>query len=60
LVQLAQQYNAHLIVDEAHATGVIGNRGEGLVQQLNFQHNIFARIHTFGKHVVAMVLLYWA
>ena len=49
LVQLAQQYNAHLIVDEAHATGVVGNRGEGLVQQLNFQHNIFARIHTFGK-----------
>lgn len=49
LVQLAQQYNAHLIVDEAHATGVIGNWGEGLVQQLSFQHNIFARVHTFGK-----------
>jgi 8-amino-7-oxononanoate synthase len=29
-----QQYNAHLIVDEAHATGVFGL---GLVHQLNLQ-----------------------
>ncbi len=46
---LCQQYNAHLIIDEAHATGVVGNRGEGLVQHLNLQHKIFARVHTFGK-----------
>ena len=49
MVALCQQYNAHLIIDEAHATGVIGNRGEGLVQHLNLQHKIFARVHTFGK-----------
>jgi 8-amino-7-oxononanoate synthase len=46
---LCQQYNAHLIVDEAHATGIIGRRGEGLVQDLRLQHQCFARIHTFGK-----------
>lgn len=49
LVALATKYNAHLIVDEAHATGIVGNNGEGLVQQLNIQDKIFARVHTFGK-----------
>ncbi len=46
---LCEKYNAALIVDEAHATGVIGSKGEGLVQQLNLQDKCFARIHTFGK-----------
>ncbi len=49
IVLLCKKYNAHLIVDEAHATGVTGDKGEGLVQQLKLQHEIFCRIHTFGK-----------
>lgn len=49
LVNLANHYHAHLIIDEAHATGVMGNRGEGLVQHLGYSSQIFARIHTFGK-----------
>ncbi|AXY73879.1 8-amino-7-oxononanoate synthase [Paraflavitalea soli] len=51
MVRLCQQYQTHLIVDEAHATGVIGEQGEGLVQQLGLQPSCFARIHTFGKAV---------
>ena len=47
--QLCEKYGAHLIVDEAHATGVIGEKGEGVIQQLNLQRNCFARVHTFGK-----------
>ncbi len=46
---LCEKHNAGLIVDEAHATGVIGRRGEGLIQQLFLQQKCFARIHTFGK-----------
>lgn len=46
---LCEKYGAALIVDEAHATGVIGSKGEGLVQKLNLQDRCFARIHTFGK-----------
>ena len=46
---LCEKYGAALIVDEAHATGVIDSKGEGLVQQLNLQDRCFARIHTFGK-----------
>ena len=46
---LCERLHAHLIVDEAHATGVIGQHGEGLVQVLGLQNSCFARIHTFGK-----------
>ncbi len=49
LVVIAEAHKAHLVIDEAHATGVIGAQGEGLVQHLQFEKNIFARIHTFGK-----------
>ncbi len=51
LVALAQNYHAHIIIDEAHATGVIGEKGEGLVQSQGYHEKIFARIHTFGKAV---------
>ncbi len=49
MAALCSRYNAGLIVDEAHATGVVGERGEGLVQQLGLEQDCFARIHTFGK-----------
>lgn len=51
IARLCDTYRAHLIVDEAHATGVIGEKGEGLVQELGLQSACFARIHTFGKAV---------
>ena len=49
IADLCDQYGALLIVDEAHATGVVGDRGEGLVQSLGLQARCFARVHTFGK-----------
>ncbi|MEQ3661075.1 MAG: pyridoxal phosphate-dependent aminotransferase family protein [Flavobacterium sp.] len=49
LVALSEKYNALLVVDEAHALGVLGEKGEGLVQKLQLQDKIFARIMTFGK-----------
>lgn len=48
---LCDKYGALLIVDEAHATGVVGARGEGLVQALQLADRCFARVHTFGKAV---------
>lgn len=38
----------HLIVDEAHATGIFGN-GKDLVCELHLEKRVFARIVTFGK-----------
>lgn len=49
LVQLSEKHNSLLVVDEAHALGVFGDKGEGLVQSQNLQDKIFARIITFGK-----------
>jgi 8-amino-7-oxononanoate synthase len=51
ILALCQSYDAHLILDEAHATGVIGKAGEGLAQDRGLQAACFARIHTFGKAV---------
>ncbi|MFO8146187.1 MAG: pyridoxal phosphate-dependent aminotransferase family protein [Gillisia sp.] len=49
LSNLAEENNCYLIVDEAHAVGVFGEKGQGLVQQVKLQDKIFARIVTFGK-----------
>ena len=49
MLQLSENFNANLIVDEAHATGVFGEKGEGLLQYLKIERRLFARIHTFGK-----------
>lgn len=49
LTELCEKYNALLIIDEAHAVGVFGEKGEGLIQYLKLESNVFARIVTFGK-----------
>jgi 8-amino-7-oxononanoate synthase len=49
LVQVSEKYNCYLVIDEAHALGVFGDKGEGLVQMLDLQNQVFARIMTFGK-----------
>ncbi len=49
LITISKKYEANLIVDEAHATGVIGEKGEGLVQAMGMESAVFARVHTFGK-----------
>jgi 8-amino-7-oxononanoate synthase len=47
--ELCEKYNAFLIVDEAHAVGVFGKNGCGVIQELQIEKAIFARIITFGK-----------
>jgi 8-amino-7-oxononanoate synthase len=49
LSQICKENNAYLIVDEAHAVGVFGKRGIGLVQELGLENDVFARLVTFGK-----------
>lgn len=54
LEALADFCHAHccdLVVDEAHATGIMGQQGEGLVQAKGLAACVTARIHTFGKAV---------
>ena len=47
--KISEEFGAFLIVDEAHATGIFGEKGEGLVQELKIQDKVFARLNTFGK-----------
>lgn len=49
IVNLSEKYGANLIVDEAHATGIFGKNGKGLVSELGLEDKVFARIITFGK-----------
>jgi len=44
-----REENGYIIVDEAHATGVFGENGRGVVCQEGLEQEIFARVHTFGK-----------
>jgi 8-amino-7-oxononanoate synthase len=49
MLELCEKYGAALIVDEAHATGVLGFEGRGLVAELGLEEQVWARIYTFGK-----------
>ena len=49
IASLCSEYNAFLIVDEAHACGVYGDMGKGLCYQNKILAQIFARVITFGK-----------
>ncbi|HEV3145272.1 MAG TPA: aminotransferase class I/II-fold pyridoxal phosphate-dependent enzyme [Gemmataceae bacterium] len=48
ILQLAERYDAHLIVDEAHATGCFGVNGCGRVEPA-WRNRVLATIHTGGK-----------
>ena len=51
LAALTNQYQVYLVIDEAHAVGVYGENGEGLIQALQLEEAVFARIVTFGKAI---------
>ena len=49
LSHLSEIMGFKLIVDEAHSTGVYGEKGQGMVVEQALESYVFARIHTFGK-----------
>jgi 8-amino-7-oxononanoate synthase len=49
ILSVCKQYGAYLIIDEAHATGVFGPEGKGIVVAEESEAAIFARVFTFGK-----------
>src|SRR6202030_2346541 len=46
---LCRKFNAALIVDEAHAVGLYGKRGSGLIEARGVADDVFVSINTAGK-----------
>ncbi len=49
IASICDEYNAYLIVDEAHAAGIYGEMGKGLCFENKILSKVFARVITFGK-----------
>lgn len=49
IATVCKKYNAALIIDEAHATGLYGENGSGCANQEDVENNCLARIYTYGK-----------
>ncbi len=49
LVCLKEKYNCHIMVDEAHATGIFGRQGAGVVEEEGLQERVDFIMGTFSK-----------
>jgi 8-amino-7-oxononanoate synthase len=54
LVALSEKYGAELVIDEAHATGVAGPQGRGLVAACGLSARVLVTIHPCGKALAGM------
>lgn len=54
IVELAKAYGAYVMVDEAHASGVIGNTGRGTPQHFNIEGKVDIVAGTFSKGLGAV------
>jgi 8-amino-7-oxononanoate synthase len=53
IIEVAKDFEAICIVDEAHATGVLGKRGEGMVKDTIARNDNIITVHTCGKAIGA-------
>ena len=54
IVELKEKYNCIVIVDEAHAFGVFGQKGLGVCEQLGLLEKVDLIVGTFGKAIGSM------
>jgi len=51
IVEIARQYNCIVMIDEAHAFGVIGEKGRGLAEYFNVEDEVDIQMGTLSKAV---------
>ncbi len=51
IVKLAKAYDCIVMIDEAHALGVMGEKGKGLAEHFNLEGQIDIQMGTFSKAV---------
>ena len=49
IIELAQRHRARVMIDEAHATGVVGPGGRGLLSALGAEREVDVIVGTLGK-----------
>lgn len=54
LCELAEAYDALVVVDEAHGTGVFGERGRGVCEFLDVEDRVALKIGTLSKAIGAL------
>jgi 8-amino-7-oxononanoate synthase len=53
IVELCERFGARLMVDEAHAVGVLGARGAGTAELLGVEDRVDLRMGTFSKSLAS-------
>ncbi|MFJ8090056.1 8-amino-7-oxononanoate synthase [Lysinibacillus sp. NPDC095746] len=53
IVALAKKYNAYIMIDDAHATGVLGNDGRGTADYFGLKDDIDLTVGTLSKAIGA-------
>ncbi len=53
IVELTERYGARLMVDEAHAVGVLGARGAGTCELFGLEDRVDLRMGTFSKSLAS-------
>ena len=54
IVELKKKYNCMMIIDEAHAFGVFGEKGLGVAEELGIVDDVDLLVGTFGKAIGSM------
>lgn len=54
ITDLAEQYDASVFVDEAHALGFVGETGRGAAEHFHVEEKVHIRMTTFSKSLAAV------